>query len=129
MTSLASLGGPLAEADQSMGTEILRPDDQDEAPTSTAEVEFALVLSRMIESVQNDPEHLRATIYELARHKIREQSISQDLTERRGWRIAENELPATRKVRSQHQQVIPIPSWDYWTVTKGRCLIWSHCFS
>ena len=62
-----------------MGTEILRPDDQDEAPTSTAEVEFALVLSRMIESVQNDPEHLRATIYELARHKIREQSISQDL--------------------------------------------------
>lgn len=66
-----------------MGTEILRPDDQDEAPTSTAEVEFALVLSRMIESVQNDPEHLRATIYELARHKIREQSISQDIAERR----------------------------------------------
>jgi hypothetical protein len=66
-----------------MGSEILRPDSQDEAPTSMPEVEFALVLSRMIDSIQSDPEHLRATIYELARHKIREQSISQSLAERR----------------------------------------------
>jgi len=66
-----------------MGSEILRPDDRDEAPTSMPEVEFALVLSRMIESVRSDPEHLRAMIYELARHKIREQSVSQSLADRR----------------------------------------------
>ncbi len=66
-----------------MGSEILRPDGRDEAPTSMPEVEFALVLSRMIDSIQSDPEHLRATIYELARHKIREQSASQSLAERR----------------------------------------------
>lgn len=56
----------------SMGSEIVRPESNDAAPTST-EVEFALVLSRMIDSVNNDPEHLRATVYELARHKLKEQ--------------------------------------------------------
>ncbi|HEY1579306.1 MAG TPA: hypothetical protein VGF82_19740 [Terracidiphilus sp.] len=66
-----------------MGTEILRPDDPDEAPTSSPEVEFALVLSRMIESVRNDPEHLRATVYELARHKMKEQSVSRGRAERK----------------------------------------------
>src|ERR1700748_2937735 len=56
-----------------MGSEILRPEAKDTAPTSSTEVEFALVLSRMIESVRSDPEHLRATVYELARHKLKEQ--------------------------------------------------------
>ena len=36
-------------------------------------VEFALVLARMVDSVQNDPEQMRAAIYELARHKLDEQ--------------------------------------------------------
>ncbi len=56
-----------------MGSEILRPESRDADPTPTPEVEFALVLSRMIDSVNSDPEHLRATIYELARHKLHEQ--------------------------------------------------------
>jgi hypothetical protein len=73
--------GVRADANQ-MGSE-LRPESQDEAQTSMPEVEFALVLSRMIDSVQNDPEHLRATIYELARVKMKEQSASQSLPEKR----------------------------------------------
>jgi len=56
-----------------MGSEVLRPNSEGDAPTSSSEVEFALVLSRMIDSVNNDPEHLRATLYELARHKLKEQ--------------------------------------------------------
>lgn len=56
-----------------MSSEITRRDSEDANPTSSAEVEFALVLSRMINSVKNDPEHLRETIYELARHKLQEQ--------------------------------------------------------
>jgi len=43
------------------------------ASTSTPEIEFALVISRILDSVKTDPEHLRATVYELARHKLREQ--------------------------------------------------------
>jgi hypothetical protein len=56
-----------------MGSEILRRDGQEVAPTSTPEVEFALVLSRMIDSVRQDPQHLRQTVYELARLKLQEQ--------------------------------------------------------
>src|ERR1700748_1879321 len=56
-----------------MGSEILRGDGQEVAPTSTPEVEFALVLSRMIDSVRQDPQHLRQTVYELARLKLQEQ--------------------------------------------------------
>lgn len=56
-----------------MSSELSRRDSQDANETSSAEVEFALVLSRMIDSVKNDPEHLRETIYELARHKLQEQ--------------------------------------------------------
>jgi hypothetical protein len=56
-----------------MGSEILRRDGQEVAPTSTPEVEFALVLSRMIDSVSQDPQHLRQTVYELARRKLQEQ--------------------------------------------------------
>jgi hypothetical protein len=65
-----------------MGSEILRP-EQDAASTSSVEVEFALVLSRMIDSVRNDPEHLRATIYELARYKLRDQFGSDNAVDMR----------------------------------------------
>jgi hypothetical protein len=37
-----------------------------------------LILSRMIDSVSSDPEHLRQTVYELARHKLQEQFASED---------------------------------------------------
>lgn len=56
-----------------MDLEILRPDSKATASTSSTEIEFALVLSRVIDSVANDPEHLRATVYELARYKLKEQ--------------------------------------------------------
>jgi hypothetical protein len=66
-----------------MGSEILRPEDENAPPAAMPEVEFALVLSRMIESVKNDPEHLRQTVYELARHKLQEQLASEGRGERR----------------------------------------------
>ena len=56
-----------------MGPEKLEPESEDAVPTVTQGVEFALVLSRIIDSVEKDPEQLRATIYELARHKLQEQ--------------------------------------------------------
>ena len=71
-----------SDAEQSMGSEILRP-EQNTAPTSSTEVEFALVLSRIIDSVKNDPEHLRATVYELARYKLKEQYGSEEAADTR----------------------------------------------
>ncbi|MFT4115664.1 hypothetical protein [Bradyrhizobium sp.] len=66
-----------------MGSEIIRPEDDDALPAPMPEVEFALVLSRMIDSVKNDPEHLRQTVYELARHKLQEQLASEGRPDQR----------------------------------------------
>jgi hypothetical protein len=50
--------------------ERAKPKDLEESLT---EVEFALVLSRIISSVNEDQEQLRHTIYDLARYKLKEQ--------------------------------------------------------
>jgi hypothetical protein len=50
-----------------------------ESEAGSAEVEFALVLARMITSVNGDPEQLRQAIYDLARHKLDEQFTSEDV--------------------------------------------------
>lgn len=55
------------------GGEIAGQQSRNTAPTSTPEIEFALVISRIVDSVKTNPEHLRATVYELARHKLKEQ--------------------------------------------------------
>jgi hypothetical protein len=64
-----------------MSREILQSESEDTAPALNQEVEFALVLSRLIDSISEDPEHLRATIYELARHKLKEQFESESLAD------------------------------------------------
>ena len=60
-----------------MAPEIVRPDGGDAAPDPSREVEFALMLSRVINSVEKNPEFLRATVYELARHKLKEEFTSE----------------------------------------------------
>lgn len=60
-----------------MASEIVGPDSGDAAPAPSREVEFALMLSRVIDSVEKNPEFLRATVYELARHKLKEEFASE----------------------------------------------------
>ena len=62
-----------------MAPEIVRPDGGGVAPDASREVEFALMLSRVIDSVEKNPEYLRATIYELARHKLKEEFQSENV--------------------------------------------------
>lgn len=62
-----------------MASEIVRAEGGDAAPETSREVEFALMLSRVIDSVEKNPEFLRATVYELARHKLKEEFASEDL--------------------------------------------------
>jgi hypothetical protein len=64
-----------------MAPEIVRPGGGGVAPDASREVEFALVLSRVIDSVEKNPEYLRATIYELARHKLKEEFQSESVTD------------------------------------------------
>jgi len=60
-----------------MAPAIVRPDGGDATPDPSREVEFALMLSRVIDSVEKNPEFLRATVYELARHKLKEEFTSE----------------------------------------------------
>jgi hypothetical protein len=60
-----------------MAGNILRREGTAAAPASS-EIEFALVLSRMISSITEDPQQLRASLYELARHKLDEQIANED---------------------------------------------------
>jgi hypothetical protein len=60
-----------------MVPKILRREGSADAAPASSEIEFALVLSRMIDSITEDPEQLRASLYELARHKLEEQVVTE----------------------------------------------------
>jgi hypothetical protein len=60
----------------------LIPSDHDKPEPPSLEVEFALVISRMIDSVKDRPEDIRQLIYDLARYKLREQLPHANATEK-----------------------------------------------
>ena len=60
---------PLSE----LASDISRTNRIDCAVANSPEIDFALVLSRTIDSIKNDPSQLRNTVYELARTKLRHQ--------------------------------------------------------
>jgi hypothetical protein len=62
-------------------SEPIKKPEPASATDHSPEVNFALVLSRMIESVEKDPALLRGTVYELARVKLLEQFGREDVTE------------------------------------------------
>jgi hypothetical protein len=51
----------------------LMPSDYDRPEPPFLEVEFALVIARMIDSLKNNPDDMRQIVYDLARYKLREQ--------------------------------------------------------
>ncbi|QPF95335.1 hypothetical protein IC761_27705 [Bradyrhizobium commune] len=61
-----------------MNSRELRHGDDDGTNQTSNEVQFALVIARMIETVKTDPELLRQTVYDLARHKLQEQLVDSD---------------------------------------------------
>jgi hypothetical protein len=96
-----------------MGPEILRPDSEDAVASPAREVEFALMLSRVIDSVRKNPEYLRATIYELARHKLREQYKSESFADVRklskALEIAIQGVEAFNKKKEEREAALTEP--------------------
>jgi len=97
-----------------MGSEILQPDSGDDAvPAPTQEVEFALMLSRVIDSVRDNPEFLRATVYELARHKLNEQFKSESFSDMRklskSLEIAIQGVEAFSRKKEGTETALPAP--------------------
>jgi hypothetical protein len=56
----------------------LIPNDHDHVEPVANEVQFALVIARMIDTVKNSPEHMRKAVYNLARYKVQEQFTDAD---------------------------------------------------
>lgn len=48
-------------------------DDHDRSEPASTEVQFALVIARMIDTIKNSPEDMRQAVYDLARYKLQEQ--------------------------------------------------------
>jgi hypothetical protein len=82
-----------------MKSEIVTIDHDEESSPHAQEVEFALILARMINTAQQDPAQLRFTVYEFARSKL-----ASDITwadeEQRKRLLASLEVAGSRSVWS-----------------------------
>jgi hypothetical protein len=90
--------------------ERVEPKGEDTEASST-EVEFALVLSRIIASVNSDPEQLRGTIYELARYKLQEKLEATGSAEqqRKSLDALENAIQGVEAFSRKKQVISPLP--------------------
>jgi len=68
----ANLDGP---------SELISSDHERPLPVPSLEIEFALVISGMIESVKNNPRDIRQIIFDLARYKLQEQLLDANAEE------------------------------------------------
>jgi hypothetical protein len=81
------------------------------------EVDFAVVLSRVIESIENDPAQLRNAVYELARIKLRREAWRRDspikLWEARHLTLAlESAIERVETIYSKHDELRALQSLD-----------------
>jgi hypothetical protein len=71
----------------------------------SSEVDFAIVLSRVIASIENDPAQLRSAVYELARIKLQTE-LSINVSEKRDLAFAlESAIERVETVSSKHDHV------------------------
>jgi hypothetical protein len=61
-----------------MATDITQIEKGELPSTESSEIDFAIVLSRVIESAQKNPAELRSTIYEIARIKLEQEGLSRN---------------------------------------------------
>jgi hypothetical protein len=93
-----------------MSSQDLIPGEQEQPNPASNEVQFALVIARMIETVQNSPEHMRQTVYDLARYKLQEQFTHTEANDiRRTQQALETAIRGVEEF-SRQQFSIPAPS-------------------
>jgi hypothetical protein len=78
--------------------------------TKSPEVDFAIVLSRVIASMEKDPAQLRSAVYELARIKLQTE-LSINVSEKRDLALAlESAIKRVEIISSKHDHVKILPS-------------------
>jgi hypothetical protein len=87
-----------------------RPADEATAEPASAEVQFALVIARMLETIKTHPEHMRQLVYDLARYKLEEQFTHADAQEvRRSKQALETAIRGVEEF-SRAQVALPPPA-------------------
>ena len=94
-----------------MNSSDLIPNEHDLADPASDEVQFALVIARMIDPMKNNPEDMRQVVYNLARYKLQEQFTSAD-AQRLGIRSRRSKLPFAASRNSRGQISLPSPRLD-----------------
>jgi hypothetical protein len=80
--------------------------------TKSSEVDFAIVLSRVIASMEKDPAQLRSAVYELARIKLQAELLI-NVSEKRDLALAlESAIERVETVSSKHDHVRVLQSLD-----------------
>jgi len=83
--------------------------------TKSSELDFAIVLSRVIASIENDPAQLRSAVYELARIKLQTE-LSINVSEKRDLALAlESAIERVETVSSKHDHARVLQSLDHLT--------------
>src|SRR6266851_5317354 len=94
-----------------MSSGHLIPRDLDRAEPASNEVQFALVIARMIDSVRNSPEHMRQAVYDLARYKLQEQFTYADAKDiKRTQQALESAIRGVEEFSRQHPSIPPAPT-------------------
>jgi hypothetical protein len=88
-------------------------DQEDPVGRHAREIEFALVLQRIITMVQNDPAQMRTAIYEYARAKLKDEASVFDETERaRLMKSLETAIQGVERFSSRRDEAPLLPSPD-----------------
>jgi hypothetical protein len=87
----------------------LIPSDHDQSEPLSPEVQFALVIARLIDSVKNSPADMRQIVYDLARYKLQEQFTHCDAGDvTRTEQALETAIRGVEEFSKQHAS-IPTP--------------------
>src|SRR5262245_43090017 len=79
------------------------------------ELDFAIVLSRVIGSIENDPAQLRNAVYELARIKLRQEAWQTPVNLREARRLTlalESAIDRVEAIHSKHDELRALQSLD-----------------
>lgn len=91
-----------------MSSRELREREEEIPNQASHEVQFALVIARIIESLKADPELMRQAVYDLARHKLQEQLVDSNPTD---TKCAERALEAAiHGVEEFSRQQVSLPA-------------------
>jgi hypothetical protein len=91
-----------------MNSGDLTPSNHDQSEPASNEVQFALVIARMIDTVRNSPADLRQAVYDLARYKLQEQFTYADAKDiRRTQQALEAAIQGVEEFSRRNVEVPP----------------------